>query len=92
MVYKEIAPGTFLDTHTKGAFDRIIELTEAAERHGVGSTIVRRINTMLESRIIIATLSEETLEVSVTRDCPQGRPARAPPVKPGDGRVSWGTQ
>jgi hypothetical protein len=36
------------------------------------TTIIRWINSMLKSRSIVATLSGETLQVSVTRGCPQG--------------------
>jgi hypothetical protein len=86
MTYKEIALGAFLDK--EGAFDRtsFAVITEAAERHGVNSIIVRWINTVLETRNFIATLSGETLEVSA------GRRAFAPAVEPGRGRTSSGTQ
>jgi hypothetical protein len=65
--FKEIAPGAFLDI--EAAFDRtsFAAITESAERHGVGSAIVRWINTIFEIRRIIATLSRETLEMSATR-------------------------
>jgi retron-type reverse transcriptase len=72
MEHKEIALGSFLDI--EGAFDRtsFAAIAKAAERHGVESTIGRWINSMLESKSMIATLTGQTLEVSVTKGCPQG--------------------
>jgi lambda repressor-like predicted transcriptional regulator len=80
----------FLDI--QGASDRtsFYVITEAAEQHWVESTTVRWINTTLESKSITVTLSGETLEVSVTRGCPQGGHVIAPAVQPGCGWASQG--
>jgi hypothetical protein len=72
MEHKEIALGTFLDI--EGAFDRtsFAAITKAAERHGVETTIGRWINSTLESRSMIATLTVKTLALSVTKGYEQG--------------------
>jgi hypothetical protein len=70
--HKEIALAAFLDI--EGAFDRTSfkVIMQAAERHGIESTICRWICSMLESRNIVTTLSRETLKASMARGCPQG--------------------
>jgi hypothetical protein len=87
VAHKETDLWAFLEK--EGAFDRTSfdVITEAAE-HGVESTIVRWIKTMLESRSITATLSAETLEVSATRGCLHGGHIITP-VEPGCGWTSW---
>jgi hypothetical protein len=69
--YKEIPLRVFLDI--EGAFDRTSfeVITQAAERHGIESTICRWICSMLESRNIVTTLLGETSRVSMTQGCPQ---------------------
>jgi hypothetical protein len=76
MAHKEIALGAFLDIEEAFYRTSFAVTTEAAEWHGVGSAIIGWINTMLESRSIIDTLSGEALEVSVTRGCLQGACSR----------------
>jgi hypothetical protein len=70
--HKDIALGAFLDI--EGAFDRTSfdMIKQAAERHGIEHAICRWICAMLDSRIISAILSGETLRVFAAKGCPQG--------------------
>jgi hypothetical protein len=63
--HKDIALGAFLDI--EGVFNRTSfdTIKQAAERHGIEATICRWICAMLQSRNISATLSGETLCLSV---------------------------
>jgi hypothetical protein len=72
VAYKETALETFLDIDKTFDTTSFSVITEAVEWHGVEPTIIRWINSMLESRSIIATLSGETFEVPATRGYPQG--------------------
>lgn len=77
---KQIVLGSLLDV--EGAFDRtsfeVIEKT--AEQHNSEPSIHRWISSTMASRIIIATLSRETLTWSMVRGCPV-----TSAVEPGDG-------
>jgi hypothetical protein len=65
--YNDIALGTFFDI--EGAFDRtsFYIIKEPAKKHSIEPAIFRWICAMLDSRNLIATLSEETLGASVAR-------------------------
>jgi hypothetical protein len=62
--YKDIAQRAFDRT----SFDII---KQAAEKHGIETTICRWTCAVLESRNIIATLSGKILGASAARGCPQ---------------------
>lgn len=70
--HKELALGTFLDI--EGAFDNTAfeSICTAATNHGIETTIVRWMKSMLENRNVTATLNEDTVRVTVRRGCPQG--------------------
>jgi hypothetical protein len=84
--HKEIALGAFFDM--VGDFDRTSFDTI---KQGIEPAICRWICAMLESKNIIATLSGETLGVSVARGVSSGRYAFDSAVGPGCGR-SLGAQ
>jgi hypothetical protein len=70
--HKHIALGAFLDiegTFHRTSFDTI---KEAAERNGIEPAVCRWICAIVESRIISATLSEESLGATTARGCLQG--------------------
>jgi hypothetical protein len=70
--YKELALGAFHDI--QGASNRTLfdGITQAAERHGIESTICRWICSMQESRNIITTLLGEILRGSMAMGCLHG--------------------
>ena len=70
--YRELALGAFLDI--EGAFDRTSfeAINSAARRHGVEPTICRWIISMLKTRVVMASVLEDTMRISTTKGCPQG--------------------
>lgn len=69
---KEMALGAFLDI--EGAFDNTSfgVIVDAARKHGVENSIIEWITNMLSSRVVSATLFEETVSIKTTKGCPQG--------------------
>ena len=69
---KEVALCASLDI--EGAFDQSGHdvIINAAQKHGINSTICRWINHMLKSREIQCTIFKDTVKILTTRGCPQG--------------------
>lgn len=67
-----IAVGLFLDI--EGAFNctTVESICRAAERHGLGATIIRWISNMLSTRLLTVSRGKGTVKASVGRGCPQG--------------------
>jgi hypothetical protein len=61
----KISPGAFLDIKVATSFDAIASAVR--RRHGVQPTTCTWITSMLESRIIVASLMGDTLRISTSR-------------------------
>lgn len=69
---KEIAVGIFIDI--EGAFDNTSykSIKTAATRHGIEPSTINWMESMLESRLITASLGGEETSMTTARGCPQG--------------------
>jgi hypothetical protein len=69
-----------------------VDITKAAKWHGFGDTLYQWIGSMLGGRKITATLTGESLEVSVAKCCLQRGILLPHSCEPGCRRTHTGTQ
>jgi ribonuclease HI len=70
--FKEIGLGSFLDI--EGAFNNTCyhSITEAADRFKISKTLINWIDQMLKTRIVTATMHDESVTIKTAKGCPQG--------------------